>query len=114
LTLYVFSPHGQLFQFHRGCTVVDYAYFVHSDLADQCLHFKVNGQRVEPSTVLRHLDLVELEHDAHAPGPTQVWLNAARTSRARSKIKRFLKRRGQDVFQGERIVREQLSRLAEH
>ncbi len=113
-TLFVFSPHGQLFEFHRNCTVVDYAYYVHSDLADQCLQFKVNGQRVEPSTVLRHLDLVELEYDAHAPGPTQVWLNAARTSRARAKIKRFLKRRDQDVFQGEHIVREQLSHLADH
>jgi (p)ppGpp synthase/HD superfamily hydrolase len=113
-TLYVFSPHGQLFKFNRGATVVDYAYHVHSELADRCLRFTVNGETVEPATVLRHLDLVELEHDAHAPGPTQAWLNAARTSRARTKIQRYLKRRGHGAFQGQQILRAQIDRLAEH
>ncbi|MCB0044267.1 MAG: TGS domain-containing protein [Caldilineaceae bacterium] len=113
-TLYVFSPHGQLFKFNQGATVVDYAYHVHSDLADRCRRFVVNGETAEPFTVLRHLDLVELEHDVHAPGPTQVWLNAARTSRARAKIQRFLKRRGYGVYQGRRILEEQLEQLADY
>ncbi|MEZ4580227.1 MAG: TGS domain-containing protein [Caldilineaceae bacterium] len=46
--LFVFSPHGQLFRFERGCTVVDYAYHVHSELADRCSRFYVNGLPVEP------------------------------------------------------------------
>ncbi len=57
-TLYVFSPQGQLFRFHRGCTVVDYAYNVHTDLADQCEAFYVNDELVELNTPLHHLDLV--------------------------------------------------------
>lgn len=112
--LFVFSPHGQLFRFERGCTVVDYAYHVHSELADRCSRFYVNGLPVEPSTVLHHLDLVELEHDPMAPGPTQVWLDAAQTSRARSKIDRHLKRSGQGVYQGQRIVEQRRKALEEH
>ena len=113
-TLYVFSPHGQLFRFRRGCTVVDFAYHVHSELADRCSRFYVNGVPVEPAFVLHHLDLVELEHDPLAPGPTQVWLDAARTNRARSSIERFLKRQDQGVYQGQKIVEERRKVLEQH
>jgi len=113
-TLYVFSPQGQLFRFHRGCTVVDYAYHVHSDLAAQCRRFFVNGETVEPATVLHHLDLVELEHDPHAPGPTRVWLNAARTARARNRIDKFLKRQGQSAHHGQKTVDARLKALEDH
>ncbi|MCB0135175.1 MAG: bifunctional (p)ppGpp synthetase/guanosine-3',5'-bis(diphosphate) 3'-pyrophosphohydrolase, partial [Caldilineaceae bacterium] len=92
--LYVFSPQGQLLPFDRGSTVVDFAYHVHSDLAEQCRRFTVNGRQVEPSAVLHHLDIVELEHDVKAPGPNRLWLLAAHTSRARSAIERYLKRQG--------------------
>lgn len=113
-TLYVFSPQGQLFRFHRGCTVVDYAYHVHSELAAHCRRFYVNGETVEPATVLHHLDLVELEYDPHAPGPTRVWLNAARTSRARSRIDRHLKRQGQGVYHGQKTLDTRLKALEDH
>ena len=52
------------------------------------LHFGVVvGLVAEPTTPLHHLDLVALEHDPRAPGPTLVWLNAAHTSRARNNIR---------------------------
>ena len=113
-TLSVFSPQGQLFRFHRGCTVVDYAYYVHTDLADQCEAFYVNDELVEPNTPLHHLDLVALLHDAHAPGPTQIWLNAAHTSRARMGIERFLRRRSRGVAQGQRILDQRRKALEDH
>ena len=50
--LYVFSPQGQLFRFHRGCTVVDFAYHVHTELADQCQRFYINDEVAEPTTPL--------------------------------------------------------------
>jgi (p)ppGpp synthase/HD superfamily hydrolase len=113
-TLYVFSPQGELFPFRRGCTVVDYAYQVHSELAHQCKRFKVNGEVVSPTTILRHLDLVELERDPQFPGPTLVWLAAARTERARSHIGRLLKRQKQDHLQGRAVLDRQLRELEEH
>jgi len=113
-TLYVFSPQGQLFRFHRGCTVVDYAYNVHTDLADQCEAFYVNDELVEPNTPLHHLDLVALQHDAHASGPTQVWLNAARTSRARTGIERFLRRRSRGVDQGQGLLDRRRKEMEDH
>lgn len=113
-TLYVFSPQGQLFRFHRGCTVVDFAYHVHTELADRCERFYINDEVVEPTTPLHHLDLVALAHDPRAPGPTQIWLNAAHTSRARNSIERFLKRRGLGVDQGQKILDQRRRLLEEH
>lgn len=112
--LFVFSPHGQLLVFDQGSTVVDYAYYVHSDLAEQTRRFVVNGRAVEPSTVLRHLDLVELDHDPRAPGPNRLWLQAARTARARSAIERYLKRQGQGSHHGQKIIDERLQDLERH
>ena len=112
--LYIFSPKGELFPFDRGSTVVDFAYSVHSDLAEQCRRFIVNGKPVEPSTVLRHLDLVELEHDPRAPGPSRLWLHAAHTTRARVAIERYLKRQGQGSHHGQKIIEERLKTLERH
>lgn len=112
--IYVFSPQGQLFAFDRGSTVVDFAYSVHSDLAEQCRSFTLNGRQVEPSTVLRHLDIVELEHDPKAPGPNRRWLLAAQTSRARSAIERYLKRQGPGAHHGQKLIDERLKTLEQH
>jgi GTP pyrophosphokinase len=112
--LYVFSPRGELFAFDRGCTVVDFAYSVHSEVAEQCRSFIVNGRPVEPATLLRHLDLVELEHDPQAPGPTRFWLAAARTARARNAIERSLKRKGQGSHHGQKIIEDRLKQLELH
>lgn len=112
--LYVFTPKGELFAFDRGSTVVDFAYAVHSEVAEQCRSFLVNGRPVEPATQLRHLDLVELEHDPQAPGPTRFWLNAASTPRARGAIERYLKRKGQGSHHGQKIIEERLKFLERH
>ncbi len=112
--LYVFSPLGQIFGFHRGCTVVDYAYQVHSELAHQCKRFKVNGEIVSPITPLHHLDLVELERDPQFAGPDEVWLNAAHTDRARSHIQRYLKRRSQGWLTGQTVLERRLRALEEY
>jgi hypothetical protein len=110
----VFSPQGDPFAFERGASVVDFAYTVHSELAEQCQRFYVNGESVEPATVLRHLDLVEMELNPRSPGPTAAWLNAARTKRARSLIRRFLRRQSEGASAGQHIVETRLAALEEY
>jgi GTP pyrophosphokinase len=113
-TFYVFSPHGEIFCFYRGCTVVDYAFQVHSEVAHQCKRFKINGEVVGPAAPLHHLDLIELEQDPQFPGPNRAWLHAARTNRARSQIERFLKRQVHDHKQGRVVLERQLQQLVAH
>ncbi len=110
----VFSPQGELFAMTRDCTVVDYAYKVHSGLAYQCQQFFVNGIAVAPTTALRHLDLVELVRDPQATGPTHAWLEAAKTGRARNEIRRFLRRQGQGALHGQRVLEDRQKDLEKH
>ena len=112
--LYVFTPQGQLFRFPRGSSVVDFAYHVHSDVAHQTRRFKLNGEHVNPATVLHHLDLVELERDPQSSGPTQAWLHAARTGRARSHIDRYLKKHRLGEIDGRAVFDDHLYQLSKH
>lgn len=112
--LCVFSPQGQVFEFERGCTVVDYAYQVHSEVANQCARFVVNGETRSPTTVLHHLDVVEMETETGAPGPTRVWFDTAHTARARQHIDRFLKRQGGSSLAGRTALDRKLAELENH
>ena len=113
-TLFAFTPQGQLVEFPREATVVDYAYSVHSEVASQTAEFRINGEVVEPTAILRHLDLVELVQDPSATGPTRVWLSAAHTSRARTKIDRHLKLHGGRAVEGRNILNDKVHELEEH
>ena len=88
--VYVFTPRSKILALPRGATPVDFAYAIHSGVGDRCVAAKVNGEAVPLRTELRSGDVVEI---VTAPGarPNPAWLNHARTGRARSKIRHYLK-----------------------
>ncbi|MFY7857878.1 MAG: RelA/SpoT family protein [Rubrivivax sp.] len=88
--VYVFTPQSKILALPRGATPIDFAYAIHSDVGDHTVAAKVNGEPVALRTELRSGDVVEI---LTAPGarPSPGWLNMARTGRARSKIRHFLK-----------------------
>ena len=88
--VYVFTPRSKILALPRGATPVDFAYAIHSDVGDHMVAARVNGEPVALRTELRSGDVVEV---ITAPGarPNPGWLNMARTGRARSKIRHYLK-----------------------
>ncbi len=88
--VYVFTPKSKIMALPRGATPVDFAYAIHSDVGDQCVAAKVNGEPVALRTELRSGDVVEVV-TAHSARPNPGWLNFVRTGRARSKIRHYLK-----------------------
>ncbi|GMV47331.1 MAG: GTP pyrophosphokinase [Pseudomonadota bacterium] len=88
--VYVFTPMNKILALPRGATPVDFAYAIHSDVGQSMVAAKVNGEPVPPRTELRSGDVVEI---VTAPGahPNPAWLALARTGRARSKIRHYLK-----------------------
>jgi GTP pyrophosphokinase len=91
--IFVFTPRGDLKQLSKGSTPLDFAYAVHSDVGNRCIGAKVNGKMVPLNTLLKSGDRLEILTSPHQT-PSQDWLKIVKTSRARSKIRRWLKQKG--------------------
>ena len=87
--VYIFTPKGEVKSLPRGSTPVDFAYFVHTDVGNQCVGARVNGRMVPLRTKLENGDIVEILTQA-GHQPSRDWLNFVATSRARNKIKHFI------------------------
>ena len=96
--VYTFSPKGKIVILPRDATPVDFAYNIHSQVGDTCVGAKVNGRIVKLNYKLRSGDIVEiLTQPGHQP--SRDWLVFVKSSRARQKIKHWLK-----IHQRERAI----------
>lgn len=105
--VFAFTPKGEVKELPLGSTPVDFAYAIHTQVGDRCVGAKVNGKIVPLRQALASGDTVEI-----LTSPTQVpkkeWLKFVRTSRAKAKIKHFLK--GEEQKQGLELGRRLLER----
>jgi GTP diphosphokinase / guanosine-3',5'-bis(diphosphate) 3'-diphosphatase len=104
--VFVFTPKGEVKNLSAGSTPLDFAYAVHTDVGHRCVGAKVNGKIVPLHYQLRSGDIVEVLTSKQERGPSRDWLSVVRTSRARNKIRAFLKRERRD--DAERRGREEL------
>ncbi|HTK87929.1 MAG TPA: TGS domain-containing protein, partial [Nitrospiraceae bacterium] len=109
--VYVFTPKGLVKEMPKGSTPVDFAYAIHTEVGDHCVGSKVNGKIVPLKHQLSSGDAVEI-----LTAPTQVphkdWLKFVRTSRAKTKIKHWLKSEEQkrSVEIGRRLLEREFRR----
>ena len=104
--VFVFTPKGEVKNLSAGSTPLDFAYAVHTDVGHRCVGAKVNGKIVPLHYQLKSGDIVEILTAKQERGPSRDWLAVVRTSRARNKIRAFLKRESRE--DAERSGREQL------
>lgn len=88
--VYVFTPRGDVKELPLGSTPVDFAFSVHTDIGHQCVGAKVNGKMVPLKHVLRNGDKIEVTTQA-GHTPSRDWLKFVKTSKARTRIKAWLK-----------------------
>jgi GTP pyrophosphokinase len=77
----------------EGSTTIDFAYAVHSDIGDHVSGARVNGKLVPLETVLKNRDVVEIEVKDSAT-PKRKWLDMAKTTLAKRKIRNYIKEHG--------------------
>jgi len=87
---YVFTPRGDVKSVPRGATPVDFAYLIHSEVGNQCVGAKVNGQIVPLQYELKTGDTVEVITSKNHH-PSKDWLNFVKTVKAKSKIRHWIK-----------------------
>ncbi len=103
--VYVFTPKSKILALPRGATALDFAYAIHSDLGNQCVAIKLNGELAPLRTELQSGDVVEIITAPYST-PSASWLTFVCTAKARSNIRHFLKtsQLKESVALGERIL----------
>lgn len=109
--VYAFTPKGDIKEFPRGATPLDFAYSIHTDIGHQCTGARVNGKLVTLRYKLKNGDIVEILTQPHHT-PSRDWLGVVRTSRARNKIKQWLNanERIKAIELGKKLLEKQLRR----
>ncbi len=90
--VFVFTPKGKVINLPRGSTIIDFAYAIHTDIGNNCIGAKINGQMVPIETLVENGDIVEIIVSKTQKGPSRDWLNLVKTSRAINRIRQWFSR----------------------
>lgn len=93
--IFVFTPKGKIIKLPQGATPIDFAFFIHTKVGLSCGGVRVNGRIMPISTLLKNSDIVEIISNNKAR-PSIDWLNFAKTSSAKQKIRQYLREANRD------------------
>ena len=89
--IFVVTPRGDFKTMPAGCTVLDFAFSIHTFLGTHCMGAKVNHKLVPLSHKLESGDQVEILTSRNTKVAPE-WLSFATTAKAKSKITLILRR----------------------
>lgn len=89
--VYVYTTRGDIIELPKGSTVIDFAYKIHTDIGNTMVGAYVNDEFVPVDYELKNKDRVRVITDNLSFGPRVEWMDKARTSLAKRKIKEFNK-----------------------
>lgn len=89
--IYALTPTGEVKEFPSGSCPIDFAYAIHTEVGDHCVGAKVNGRQVPLKYQIQTGDIVEIL-TAPNQNPRRGWLDLVKTSRARTRIRSWLRR----------------------
>ncbi len=81
----VFTPHGQAVILPKDSTALDFAFEIHSKLAEHAQYARVNGRLVSVKTQLTSGDCVEIGSNENV-SPSPDWLDHVRTYKAKTHL----------------------------
>lgn len=107
--VYVFTPNGDVRELPANSSPVDFAYSIHTDVGNTCMGARVNGKLVPLRSTLKNGDVVEVMTAANHH-PSKDWLSFVRTSKARNKIRQWVKaeQREKSIEIGRELVEKEL------
>jgi len=89
--VYALTPTGEVKEFPLGSCPIDFAYAIHTEVGDHCVGAKVNSRQVPLKYKLQNGDIVEIITSSNQ-NPRRGWLDLVKTSRARARIRSWLRR----------------------
>jgi GTP diphosphokinase / guanosine-3',5'-bis(diphosphate) 3'-diphosphatase len=107
--IHVFTPKGELRILPEGCTALDFAFSIHSDVGCECQGVKINNRIAPISTKLRNGDQVEIIRSKNQKA-SENWLQIVTTSKAKARIRAALKEEKKKIADdGEGILKRKLA-----
>jgi guanosine-3',5'-bis(diphosphate) 3'-pyrophosphohydrolase len=112
--IFVFTPKGDVKELPKGSTPLDFAYAIHTGVGNRCAGARVNGRLVALKQALESGDTVEIVTSDSAR-PSRDWLGLVATSRAKSRIRHFLREQadGESVTLGRRIIEREVRKAGQ-
>ena len=108
--IFVFTPKGEIKTMPAGCTVLDFAFQIHTFLGSHCIGAKVNHKLVPLSHKLQSGDQVEVL-TSNSQHVQPAWINFAFTAKAKGKIQAILRREAKELQKkGEEVLNEFLTK----
>jgi guanosine-3',5'-bis(diphosphate) 3'-pyrophosphohydrolase len=109
--IFVYSPKGDIYNLPEGAYPLDFAYLVHSDIGRHTYGFRVNGSIHAFDKPLQNGDVVEVMTRKTA-APKQAWLEFAKTTHARAKLRAQLRKNGaiESISHAAGIIKEKTRR----
>jgi len=108
--IFVVTPKGEFKTMPAGCTVLDFAFSIHTFLGTHCIGAKVNHKLVGISHVLESGDQVEIL-TSKTQKVDKKWMEFASTAKAMGKIQAILRREEREKQKvGEDILNEFLQK----
>lgn len=110
--VFVFTPKGDVVDLPAGSTPIDFAYQIHTEVGHHCVGAKVNGRIVPIDYQLSNGDIVQILTSKQSSGPSADWLNIAKTSTARSRIRTWFKRqkKEENLERGRELLEKEIRR----
>ena len=109
----VFTPKGDQRTLAKGCTALDFAYQIHSDIGHKAIAAKVNKKLVPLSQVLKSGDQVEII-TAESGSPQKDWLLFLTSRRAINLVTDYFRAQSEElVMEGGRILRNVLNDMGQ-
>ncbi len=104
--VFVFTPKGDIRKLPEGATVLDFAFDIHTSVGSSCVGARIGQRNVPIKEPLHNGDIVTILTSKNQKPKTD-WLNVVVTSKARSRIKAFLREEESKLA---KLGREELER----
>lgn len=117
--IYIFSRDGDITELPKGATVLDFAYYVHTQVGNRAQAARVNQRYVPLTYQLKTGEQVEIITKSSRE-PNRDWLVASlgyiHTNRARSKLRQWFNKQDRDknIEIGRQMLSKELERLSVH
>ena len=110
--IFIFTPRGDVHQLKKGSTPIDFAFSIHTQVGLKCSGAKIDDKIIPLNSELKNGDTVKII-TSPSQMPNQAWLKIVKTTKAITRIKRFLKKEEEikSIELGKEILEKSLRKI---